>query len=103
MLDAVKQELKTEIKSTADTVHAIATNVQQNVRAGEEARTAAKEAVEVGKANLEMARRIKNAGPQTGGAVSYAAMAARGATLASTPNTQVPRMAPMQMQPLVRQ
>ena len=68
------------------------------MRNGEEARTAAKEAVEVGKANLQMARQIKNAGPHTGGAISYAAMAARGATLAGTANTQVPRMAPMQTQ-----
>ena len=98
MLNAVKQELKTEIKNTADTVHTIATTVQQNMRNGEEARTAAKEAVEVGKANLQMARQIKNAGPQTGGALSYAAMATRGAPLASTANTQVPRMAPMQTQ-----
>ena len=98
MLEAVKHELKTDIKNTADTVHAIATNVQQNIRNGEEARTAAKEAVEVGKASLEMARQIKNAGPQTGGALSYAAMAARGAPLAGTSNTQVPRMAPMQTQ-----
>ena len=62
MLEAVKHELKTDIKNTADTVHAIATTVQQNIRSGEEARTAAKEAVEVGKANLQMARQIKNAG-----------------------------------------
>jgi hypothetical protein len=98
MLDAVKQELKTELKNTADTVNAIAANVQLNMRAGEDAKTAAKEAVEVGKANLQMARQIKNAGPQTGGALSYAAMAARGATLTGTPNIQVPRMPPMQTQ-----
>jgi hypothetical protein len=102
MLDAVKQELKNEIKNeiknTTDIVHAIAANVQLTSRAGEDAKIAAKEAVEVGKANLQMARQIKNAGPQTGGALSYAAMAARAATLASTPNTQVPRMPPMQTQ-----
>jgi hypothetical protein len=98
MLDAVKQELKTELKNTADTVNAIAANVKLNMRAGEDAKTAAKEAVEVGKANLQMARQIKNAGPQTGGALSYAAMAARGATLAGTANTQVSRMPPMQTQ-----
>jgi hypothetical protein len=53
------------MKNTANTAHAIATNVQQNMRNGEEARTAAKEALEVGEANLQMARQIKNAGPQT--------------------------------------
>jgi hypothetical protein len=52
----------------------------------------------VGKANLQIARQIKNAGPQTSSVLSYAAMAARGAPLASTANTQVPRIAPMQMQ-----
>ncbi|KAH7563671.1 hypothetical protein BM1_00718 [Bipolaris maydis] len=98
MLDAVKQELKTELKNTTDTIHTIAANVQLNIRAGEEAKTAAKEAAEVGKASLEMARRIKNAGPQTGGTLSYAAMAARGATLAGTSNTQVPRMPSSQTQ-----
>jgi hypothetical protein len=98
MLDAVKHELKTEIMNTADTVHAIAATVQLNTKAGEDAKTAAKEAVEVGKANLEIARQIKNVRPQTGGALSYAAMAARGTPLAGTPNTQVPRMPSMQTQ-----
>jgi hypothetical protein len=98
MLDAVKYELKTEIMNTNDTVHAIAANIQLNTRAGEDAKTAAKEAVEVGKANLEMARQIKNARPQTGGTLSYAAMAARGAPLAGTSNTQVSRMPSMQTQ-----
>jgi hypothetical protein len=98
MLDAIKHKLKTETKNTADTIHAIAANVQLNTRAGEDAKTAAKEAVKVGKANLQMARQIKNAGPQADGALSYAAMAARGATLAGTPNTQVARMRSMQTQ-----
>ncbi|KAG9197704.1 hypothetical protein G6514_001131 [Epicoccum nigrum] len=98
MLDAVKQELKNEIKNTNDIVHAIAMNVQLTTRAGEDAKTAAKEAVEVGKANLQMARQIKNARPQTGGALSYAAIAARAATLVGTPNTQVSRMPSMQTQ-----
>ena len=98
MLEAVKHELKNELKNTADTVNAIAANVQLNMRAGEAAKTAAKEAVEVGKANLQMARQIKNAGPQTGGALSYAAMVARGAPPASITNAQVTRMPPMQTQ-----
>jgi preprotein translocase subunit SecF len=102
MLNAVKQELKNkiknEIKNTTDTVYTIAANVQLTMKAGEDAKTAAKEAAEVGKANLQIARQIKNAGPQTGGALSYAAMAARAATLVSILNTQVPRMPPMQTQ-----
>jgi hypothetical protein len=98
MLEAAKHELKNELKNTADTINAIAANVQLNMRAGEAVKTAAKEAVEVGKANLQMARQIKNAGPQTGSALSYAAMAARGATLAGITNAQVTRMPPMQTQ-----
>ncbi|KAH6611685.1 hypothetical protein C7974DRAFT_381621 [Boeremia exigua] len=80
------------------TIHAIATNVQLNTRAREDARNAAKEAVEVDKANLQMARQIKSAGPKEGGALSYAAMEARSATLAGTSDTQVTRTAPMQTQ-----
>jgi hypothetical protein len=98
MLDAVKHELKTELKNTANTVNAIAANVQLNTRAGQDAKIAAKEAVEVGKANLEMARQIKNVRLQTGSALSYAAMAARGALLAGTLNTQVSKMPSMQTQ-----
>jgi patatin-like phospholipase/acyl hydrolase len=45
-----------------------------------------------------MARQIKNAGPPTGGALSYAAIVARGAPPAGTTNTQVTRMPPMQTQ-----
>ena len=98
MLEAVKHELKNELKNTADTINAIAANVQLNMSAGEAAKTAAKEAVEVGKANLQMARQIKNAGPQTGGTLSYAAMVARGAPPASITNAQVTRMPLMQTQ-----
>ena len=38
-----------------------------------------------------MTRQIKNTGPQTGGTVSYAAIAARGPTLAGILITQAPR------------
>jgi hypothetical protein len=65
-LDAVKHELKAELENTTDTVDAIAAYVQQNMSAGEEAETAAREAVEVGTANLEMTRRIRDAGLRTG-------------------------------------
>jgi hypothetical protein len=97
-LETVKHEFKNELKNTADTINAIAANLQLNMRAGEAAKTAAKEAVEVGKANPQMARQIKNAGPPTGGALSYAAMVARGAPPAGTTNAQVTRMPPMQTQ-----
>jgi hypothetical protein len=56
---------------------------------GEEARTAAKEAIKVSKANLQMARYIKNAGLQADRAVTHAAIAARSALLVGTANTQV--------------
>jgi hypothetical protein len=45
-----------------------------------------------------MAIQIKNARPQIGGAISFAATAARGTPLAGTPNTQVPRIPSMQTQ-----
>jgi hypothetical protein len=98
MLNAVKQEPKTKIKNTANTVYAIATNVQLNTRAGEEAMTLAKEVVEVGKANLQIARQIKNIGTHTGSAISYTTIVAKGVTLAGTVNIQVPRIASMQTQ-----
>ncbi|KAF1934128.1 uncharacterized protein M421DRAFT_388533 [Didymella exigua CBS 183.55] len=90
--------VKTELHNTIENIRTLGTSVQQNTNTGEETRAAAKEAVEVGKANLEMTRQIKSTGIQTGGAVSYAAMAARGATLAGIPNTQVPRMPLVQTQ-----
>jgi hypothetical protein len=45
-----------------------------------------------------MARRIGDAGSQTGGTLRYAAMATRVATLTGTANTQDPRMPSMQTQ-----
>ncbi|XP_014550063.1 hypothetical protein COCVIDRAFT_32089 [Bipolaris victoriae FI3] len=59
--------------------------MRQNASTVEEARAAAKEATQVGKATLEMAREIKNKAPQqqqTNGPTSYAAAAARGLPLA---------------------
>ncbi|KAF2623202.1 hypothetical protein BU25DRAFT_478355, partial [Macroventuria anomochaeta] len=90
--------VKAELKNTTEAIRGIISNVQQNTHAGEKARAAAKEAVEVGKANLEMMRQMKNTGPQTNGTISYAAMAARGAALAGIPNTQVPRAPSAQTQ-----
>ena len=93
-LDAIKNE----VKNNTETIRGMVTNVQRNMHAGEEARAAAKEAVEVGKKNLEMARQMKNTGQQTNGTISYAAMAARGTTLAGIPNIQVPRAKSVQTQ-----
>ena len=90
--------VKSELKNTAEIVRTLGANVQQNTNTGEETRAAAKEAIEVGKANLEIARQIKNTGPQTGSKISYAAIAARGATLAGIPNTQAPKMPSVQTQ-----
>jgi hypothetical protein len=98
MLNTVKQERKTELKNATDTVHAIGTDVQQSMSAVEAAKAAAKEAVKVVQANLDMMRRIENAGPQTSGAVSYGVIAAKSATLASTPNTQVSMISLIQKQ-----
>ncbi|KAL1641217.1 hypothetical protein SLS61_010166 [Didymella pomorum] len=98
MLDAVKHELNTEFKHITHTVHAIAANVQPDMKAGECVKTAAKEAVEVGQAYLEMARRIREARSQIGGVLSYAAMVARVALLAGIANMQASRMPLMQTQ-----
>ena len=84
--------VKTELHDTTENIRTLGTSVQQNTNTGDETRAAAKEAVEVGKANLKITRQIKSTEMQTGGAVSYTAIAARGATLASTLNTQGPRM-----------
>ncbi|RYO66175.1 hypothetical protein AA0116_g2958 [Alternaria tenuissima] len=85
-LDQIKQELK----STVELVQQSATSIQQNGNMAEEARAAAKDATEVGKATLEIAREIRNKRPQeqANGPISYAAAAARGVPLAGTYNAQ---------------
>ncbi|RYN55410.1 hypothetical protein AA0117_g13290 [Alternaria alternata] len=85
-LDQIKQELK----STVELVQQSATKIQQNGNMAEEARAAAKDATEVGKATLEIAREIRNKRPQeqANGPMSYAAAAARGVPLAGTYNAQ---------------
>ncbi|KAI0616017.1 hypothetical protein TUN199_12006, partial [Pyrenophora tritici-repentis] len=66
----------------------------------EEARAAAKDATEVGRAMLEMAREIRNKRPQeqANGLMSYAAAAAKGVTLAGTYNTQALKASSVQTQ-----
>ena len=54
--------MKNKIKNTTNIIYAIAINIQLTTRAREDAKTAAKEAVEVGKANLQIVRQIKNVG-----------------------------------------
>ena len=83
-------EIKDELRNTAETVQRSATNIQQNINTGEEARAAAKEATEVGRATLEMTREIKNKSSQgqANGPTTYAAAAARGLPIAATYNTQ---------------
>ena len=83
-------QIKSELKNTIEIAQQTAANLQQNGNVSEEARAAAKEATEVGKATLEVAREIKNKAPQqqTNGPVSYATAAARGLPLAGTYNTQ---------------
>ena len=93
-------EIKNKLKNTAEIIQQSATKIQQNGNTAEEARAAAKEATEVGKATLEMAREIKNkrAQEQANGPMSYAAAAARGVPLAGTYNTQSLKAPPMQTQ-----
>ncbi|KAF2787051.1 hypothetical protein K505DRAFT_210130, partial [Melanomma pulvis-pyrius CBS 109.77] len=87
-------ETRNELKSTS------AANIQQNGNKAEEARVAAKEATEVGRATMEMAREIKNRKPQehANGPVTYAAAAARGLPPAGTYNTQSLKAASAQTQ-----
>tara|TARA_R110002003_G_scaffold2091_1_gene24020 strand:- start:2825 stop:3304 length:480 start_codon:yes stop_codon:yes gene_type:complete len=54
-LDQIKQELK----SAVELVQQSAANIQRNGNTAEEARAAAKDATEVGKATLEVAREIR--------------------------------------------
>ncbi|KAF5844146.1 hypothetical protein GGP41_008908 [Bipolaris sorokiniana] len=94
-------QIKGELKNTVDIVQLVAANMRQNASTVEEARAAAKEATQVGKATLEMAREIKNKAPQqqqTNGPTSYAAAAARGLPLAGTYNTQSRRAPIVQTQ-----
>jgi hypothetical protein len=86
----VLDQIKGELKHTVEIMQQTATNIQQNCNAAEEARAAAKEATQVGKATLEMAREIKNKSQQqqANGPVSYAAAAARGLPIAGIHNTQ---------------
>jgi hypothetical protein len=86
-LDQIKQELKSTIGLAQQT----ATKIQQNGNMAEEARAAVKDATEVGKATLEIAREIRNKRPQEqmNGPISYAAAAARGVPLAGTYNAQI--------------
>ena len=93
-LDAIKNG----VENNTETIHGMVTNVQRNMHAGEEERAAAKEAVKVGKTNLEMTRQMKNTGQQTNGTISYAAMTVRGTTLAGIPNIQVPGAKSVQTQ-----
>jgi hypothetical protein len=82
--------IKTELKNNTEGIQQATTNIQQNSNTGEEARAAAKEATEMGKATLEMAREIRNKRPQeqANGTLSYAAAAARSVLLAGTYNAQ---------------
>jgi hypothetical protein len=95
-LDQIKQELR----STAELVQQSAANIQQNDNTVEEAKAAAKDATEVGKATLEVAREIRNKRPQeqASGPMSYAAAAARGIPLAATYNAQSVKQSSVQTQ-----
>jgi hypothetical protein len=86
-------DIKKELKSSTEAVRQSTAATQQNINTGEETRAAAKEASETSKAVLEMTREIKTRGlqNQANGPMTYAAMAARGQTLAGTYNTQSPK------------
>lgn len=57
-------EIKNELKNAAEIVQRSAKNIQHNGGTAEEARAAARKAIQVGRATLEMAREIRNKSPQ---------------------------------------
>ena len=57
-------EIKNELKNAAAIVQRSAKNIQHNGDTAEEARAAARKAIQVGRATLEMAREIRNKSPQ---------------------------------------
>lgn len=93
-----------ELASIREELRNNMTGIQKSITIGEEAKTAAKEATDVGKTIAGMTREIKNKGPQyqAGTPTSYAAVAAQGALAASTYNTQrVKTPAPLQREIIV--
>jgi hypothetical protein len=94
-------QIKGKLKNTVDIMQQVAANMQQNASTVNKARAAAKEATEVGKATLEIAREIKNKAlqqQQTNAPTTYTAAAARGLPLAGTHNTQSYRAPTLQTQ-----
>jgi hypothetical protein len=79
-----------EIAKMKEELKALTSDIQKSIKIGEEAKTAAKEATEVGKTVAGITRDIKNKGTQyqTGMPMSYAAAAAQGGLAASIYNTQ---------------
>ena len=87
------QDTKETVKEIAEVkgeLKALRKDTQKNITVGEEAKTAAKEATEVGKTVAGIASDIKNKGTQfqTGIPMSYAAAAARGGLATSTYSVQ---------------
>ena len=83
-------EIKNDLKNTTEIVQQSAANIQLNANTAEEARAAAKEATEVGKATMEITREIRNKKPQeqVNRPMTYAAAVASDITMASMYNTQ---------------
>jgi hypothetical protein len=82
--------IKGELKNTVDLLQQSAANIKQNGNRAEEERAAAKDATEVARATLEVAREDRNKRPreQANGPMSCAAAAATGIPLAGTYNAQ---------------
>jgi methyl-accepting chemotaxis protein len=82
--------IKSKLKSTAELVQQSAANIQQNSNTAEEARAAARDATEVSRATLDIAREIRNKRlqEQANRPISYAAAVARGILLAAIYNAQ---------------
>jgi hypothetical protein len=85
-----------ELATIKEELESLTTGIQKNITMGEEARDAAREATEVGKAVAGMTREIKNKGPQhhAGIPASYAAAAAPAALAVGTYDTESIKMPP---------
>jgi hypothetical protein len=77
-------------QEVAEAIRQTTTIAQQAVNMGEETRAAAKEAATMGKTTMKMAMEIRTKGlqNQTGGPVTYAAMAVRGQAASSIQSAQ---------------
>jgi hypothetical protein len=86
--DSNLKRMDKAVRHIQEDMKAAKEDLQAGITAGREAKTAAIESIDVGKAVLSIARDIKNKGPQQSAPASYAAVAAQGAMSASIHSPQ---------------